>query len=224
MRVFDSNTLNALSSDTIIVREMVYIGGKDNSGSPKSFGFWNGEDDVSISVVSLADGTTVSRTYIGGGSLNNIGVAPGKVGLDVRTIQIEMSRVHSGVIDMVRGNDIRNAVVETHKVLFDTTAGQVIGPAYGEFFGEVNGAPINTPARAGTGSVMIKCVSVTRELTFTNTALKSDETQKLRSGDRFYKYTGVAPEWPIFWGEAQESVASTPPKKTGLFGWGWGPF
>jgi hypothetical protein len=50
---------------------------------------------------------------------------------------------------------------------------------------------------------------VTRELTRTNPAKRSDETQRLRSGDRFRRYSGTAYQWPIWWGEAKAKPAGS---------------
>jgi hypothetical protein len=71
------------------------------------------------------------------------------------------------------------------------------------FDGQVNGAPIDTPAVGGEGGVKLSVVSHTRVLTRTNAAKKSDETQKLRSGDRFRRYSAVAGQWDYWWGEAK---------------------
>jgi len=203
MRSFDSNTLAALSADSLIVRSLVFVRGKTLAGATKTFGFWNGEDDVSITVTSAIDGASESRTYIGGGSLLAIDPIPLRIGLEVRTINATMSQIYATVQDMVRGNNIRHAVVEIHRALFNVSTGQLVAPPYARFLGKVNTSPVNTPRAGDEGSVVFGCVSNTRELTRANTALKSDETQKLRSGDRARRYVGVAAQWPVWWGEAQ---------------------
>ena len=61
----------------------------------------------------------------------------------------------------------------------------------------------------GQSQLRIEVVSVTRELTRTNPGKRSDETQRLRSGDRFRRYTSTAQHWPIWWGEAKAKPASS---------------
>lgn len=69
--------------------------------------------------------------------------------------------------------------------------------------GQVNGAPEMTAAIGGQSVRTIKVVSHTRELTRTNSAKRSDETYRLRGGDRFGQYSGTAGQWELWWGEAR---------------------
>ena len=203
MRSIDSNTLAALSSESLVLRNFVYVRGKTTGGAPVAFGFWNGEDDTSGAVFEAVDGATESRTYIGGGSLLDIGAIPSVIGLEVRTVSVKLSQIHPDVQVMVRANDIRHAVVEVHRGLFNVSTGQLVAAPYPRFLGKINAAPIETPSARGEGSITLKCVSNTRDLTRVNTAKKSDETQKLRTGDRFRRFAGVAKAWERWWGEAK---------------------
>jgi hypothetical protein len=73
--------------------------------------------------------------------------------------------------------------------------------------GFVNAAPEEIAGADGQSQLKIEVVSVTRELTRTNPAKRSDETQRLRSGDRLHRYSGTAHQWPIWWGEAKAKPA-----------------
>lgn len=205
MQPYDSPTLAALAAGGIIKRELIYVRGKDNSGSPVNFGFWNGEDDVTISVVSAVDGATEDRSYVGGGSVLSVDPIPLALGLDVRTVQVMLSQIHAGVQSMVRGNDIRHAVAEVHRAHFAVATGQIVSTPFPRHFGKVDGAPIVTPAAGQEGSVTLKIVSNTVELTRNNPALKSDASQSLRSGDRFRRYADASGEVDVWWGEAKSA-------------------
>jgi hypothetical protein len=75
--------------------------------------------------------------------------------------------------------------------------------------GFVNAAPEEIAGTDGQSQLKVEVVSVTRELTRTNPAKRSDEAQRLRSGDRFRRYSGTAHQWPIWWGEAKAKPASS---------------
>lgn len=203
MRTYDSNTIAALSKASTIQRVFLYVRGKDSGGSPVNFGFWNGVGDVSVSVVSAIDGATESRTYIGGGSLIKVPALPLRIGLEARTIEVTLSQIHTSVRDMVYGNNIRHAVTEIHRGYFDTETGQIVSTPYARWLGKINGAPEEIPAAGGEGSIKLRIASNTRDLTLTNPAKKSDESQRLRSDDRFRRFTGVAGRVGVWWGESQ---------------------
>jgi hypothetical protein len=123
MSLYDSATRSALAAGTLILRDMVTVYGKDSDGDPVTFGFWKGEDDVTTNVVTAVDGSTVSRSFIGGGTLIEVDPIPLVIGLEARTINVKLSQIESHVQDMVRGNDIRHAVVEVFRALFDIATG-----------------------------------------------------------------------------------------------------
>lgn len=164
-------------------------------------GLWNGEDTVEVTVVQAESGLPVTRTYHAAGSLLGIDPIPAVSDLSVRTIQIELSQINAAVQQAIRGYDARLAKLEVHRGLYSLDTRLLVAPPVPLFDGQVNGAPINTPAAGEEGGISLAVVSHTRVLTRTNPAKRSDETQKLRSGDRFRRYSGVANQWDFFWGE-----------------------
>lgn len=62
----------------------------------------------------------------------------------------------------------------------------------------------------GEGGVELAVVSHTRMLTRTNPAKRSDESQKLRQGDRLRRYSGVAGEIEFFWMEKTGKIGAKP--------------
>ena len=206
MSAYDSDTITALQKGGLILRDMLWIRGSDNLGNPQTWGFWAGEDNVTVTVVKATDpASTESRAYVGGGSLLPDGVDPivYQLGLVAQTINVKLSQIHASVQDMVRGADIRLAEAELHRALFDVATGLIVSTPFPRFYGIIEGAPINTPAVGGDGSITLAITSVSIDLTRTNPALKSDEATKLRSGDRFRQYSGVTGQYTVDWGEAR---------------------
>ena len=222
MKAYDANTLTAMVKPSRILRDFVYIRGKDSGGSPKAFGFWTGDGTSTTSVISAIDGATESRLFVGSGTIVNIPPLPFIIGLEERTVEVTLSQIHSSTNNMVRGDDIRHAVVEIHRGFFDIETGNLVSLPRPRFLGKINEIEINTPSAGNEGQLVLRCVSNTTELTRLNTARKSDETQQLRSGDRFRRYADVAGQWEIWWGELQSAGTANQQVETkrGLLGWG----
>ncbi|TPM92733.1 hypothetical protein [Mesorhizobium sp. B2-1-3A] len=203
MRSIDGTTYAALLAAPdagICERDFVTFYARSLDGlSTSRFCFWNDLDTVTASVLRGDTGAAENRDFVGDGSLFAVDRVPLVSDLTIQTVKVTLSQLHATVQDMVRGNDIRGARVEIHRGLFDPATHALAGSIYCHFVGKVNKAPISTPKAGDEGSVTIDVVSIVRELTRTNPAKKSDETQKRRSGDRFRKYSGVA-NVPIFWG------------------------
>lgn len=202
MRTIDTPTLTALQSGSLVLRDFVWIVGKNRStGVDESIGISNDSHDMSVQVIDGISGSVVTRTYIGGGALPlSISPIPLVSDLTIRSVRITLSQISSAIDTAIRQYDPRFAHVEIHRGLFDPATRALIAPPYPHFVGQMNGAPITTPAVGGEGSVEVTVVSHSRELTRTNAAKKSDETQRRRGGDRFRRYSDVAKEWNIPWG------------------------
>lgn len=171
------------------------------TGAEQLHGVWDDAEAVTVNVVSGETGGVVSRNFAGDGAIVSIDPIPMRVGLEVRTIQLVLSPLNPEVAEALRGDDPRFARVEIYRGLLDPESRLLVAAPRIRFMGRVNGAPIETAAIGGVSSATLSIVSHTRELTRTSPARKSDEQQRLRSGDRFRRYTGTAGEWPIWWGE-----------------------
>jgi hypothetical protein len=184
-------------------RDIVYFLVRSIDGtSTKTYVFWNEIDPVTVTVVDGATGSNVDRDCIGDGALLSIDDIPLTSDLTVQTIKISLSQIHATVQEMVRDYDVRIAKVQVHRALFDPQTNALVSHPLPHFVGTVNKASISTPAAGQEGSIDLEVVGHIRELTRTNAAKKSDETQKRRSGDRSRRYNGTTP--PIFWGVAKE--------------------
>lgn len=206
----------------VIVRNFVGATVKDGSGNLVFFGFTDFGEDVTLNVVDIETGSTVSRTFYGDNApMQKLDPIPLKVGLEVDTTHVVLNQIHPIVQQMARGHDCRNAKVQIWRGYLDPATMLLVAAPRSRRIGQINGLPIVTPAAGGQGNVTLKVVSHTRELTRTNPAKKSDETYRLRDGDRFGQYAGTAGQWEIWWGElkgSQESPATKPRQKfLGIF-------
>jgi hypothetical protein len=199
----DSNTIAALESGSLVLRDFLVIQGKDGSGDPATFAFWTGEDDVSANVVSAQDGGTDSRDFVGGGSMPPDGVPTivDTIGIEVRTLDLELSQLHPSVLDMVNGNNIRHAVAELFRGLFNPATMALVSTPFARWLGRVDTAPRTNAAVGASGSQKLSLASDAVDLTRTSPELKSDESQKLRSSDRFFQYADTAGEYERRWGQ-----------------------
>ncbi|MDJ1632242.1 hypothetical protein [Rhizobium rhizogenes] len=191
----------------IIRRNFVWVEAKNRStGGTETMGLWDGDEVVTVTVISGQTGLPVSRIYVGAGSLLTVNSIPLTTDLTVRTVNVSLSQISASVQQLVRGYDTRRAPIEIHRGLFNISTNDLVAPPIPRFVGWINGNPINTPAIGQEGSIEVACVSHTRSLTFTNPAKRSDEYQQTRSGDRFRRYTDVAGNWQIYWGENRAST------------------
>lgn len=216
MKSADSNTIAALQAapeSGYAVRDLVYFNVRTLDGEDtEQFGFWNDIDIVTIQVLRGDSGSPENRNYVGDGSL--LGMSPITLSSDltIQTATITLSQIHATVQNMVRGYDCRQAGVEIHRVLFDPRTHAVISAAQCHFVGKVNQVTIGTPKAGDEGGIELNCVSHIREMTRVNSAKKSDETQRRRSGDRFRRNAGVA-NVKLFWGQdkGRAAVAASKP-------------
>jgi hypothetical protein len=208
MKNLDTTTQNYLRSRKAFIRHnLFWITAKNRTtGGEESMGFWDGYDNLNIPVVSSITGTIVNRDYIAFGSLLAIDPISLVSDLTIRNVKVALSHLSPEVQDAFRLYDARLAPVEIHRVLLDQDTMLPVGPAHPRFIGFVNEAPIERPAVGGEGGLSVICVSHTRQLTRTNPGKRSDETQKLRGGDRFRRYSTVSGDVSFWWGEKKGST------------------
>lgn len=197
----DATTIAAYQSGAFGVRDFVVVRGKDGDGAAKVFAWWTGEDDVEGNVTAL-DGSVASLVFVGGCGL----VVPeivSAIGIDTRTVSVELSHIHAGVQDMVRGGYIRLAPVEIHRAVFDAATGAPTSDPYPRFHGVVDSIELPTAAEGQEAALTLACTTTPIHLTRTNPAMVSDEQQRLRSDDRFFQYSDTAGQIEIWWGQAK---------------------
>lgn len=205
--MYDSATIAALQSGALVLRDFLTVFGWDEDGDPITLGFWTGEDDVTVNVVSATTGSVVSRNFIGGGTLLEVPAIVDAIGIEARSIDLGLSQIHLAVQDMVRAYNIRVAVVEVHRGVFSPATWSLVSTPFPRFLGRMDSASVATPAVGGEGGITLTAVPDVIDLTRTNPALKSDETQRLRSDDRFRRHSDAAAAVEVWWGQAKGPAA-----------------
>jgi hypothetical protein len=204
--MYDTETLEALESGALVVRDVLTVHGKTLGGSAATFVYWTGEDNIAVNVEDPAGGAPVSRNAVGGGTLLDVPAIVDAIGLEARSITIGLDHISTATgspMDMVYGNNIRVARTELHRALFDPETWNLVSTAHLLFAGRVDGASVEDAAAGGEGGLSLDAISSAIDLTKTNPAMESDEQQKLRDGDRFRQYGDSAAQVETWWGQAK---------------------
>lgn len=205
---YDVETIDALASGAIVVRDLLTVQGKTLGGSSATFAYWTGEDNVAINVVPAGAETPVSRNYVGGATLLEVPAIVDAIGMEARGVTFGLdhtSVVAGSPMDMVYGNNVRVARVELHRALFDPATWNLVSTPHLLFAGRVDGASVDDAAAGGEGGLSLDAMSNAIDLTKTNPAMESDEQQRLRSDDRFRRYGDTAGQVETWWGSAKGS-------------------
>jgi len=220
VKVLATNTTAALQNAPtlgLVVRDFVTIWPKTrDTGDVDQFGLWTDIAPLTVNVIKPSDGSTVARDFVGAGSLLDIQSIPSTMALEVRTIRVKLSKLSPSILEVFRTYDARLAPIQIHRGIFDPSTRQLVDPATCRFDGFVNNAPIRTPKTGSSGDVTVECTSFSRILTRTSGQKFSDAMISQRSGDGFGKYTDVAGNFRIWWGQDQ-TVISTPQRAKDRF-------
>lgn len=180
-------TWNALAQAHLSARKpamrhwLIHVRSRDlTTGDPYPIGLWTGDDHETLTVEGEA------RLYYGAqGEVTIPNIAYGS-GTDIVSDEITMPVSPEAEI-LVRGTNLRFAPIEMHCALYDAEDGDLLDVR--RFFkGTIDGAPILTPALNGVASFSLKMVSSARAGTMTTKAKKSDQSQRIRQGDRLRRY------------------------------------
>lgn len=206
MRNLDAATLTALQSGHIAPRDFLWISPRDrDTGLRVPLGFWSDLGTVEATVLDPVTDAEITRSYTGAGDLIAVGAVPLAAGFAVQTVTLRLSQITPGAAQAVRGYDLRRAPAELHRGYLDPVSGRLVGPAVALFSGEVDAAPISTPAEGEEGEISITLVSHSQELTRTNPAKRSDADQRRRlASDGFFRHAAVVGSWQINWGQKGE--------------------
>lgn len=214
---YDEAEIAALSARSAVKRNFVWFTGRNRATNElEEVGFWNDVGLKTVEVVAGLSGELEERTYLGSGSLINVGDIPRTADISVRRVRIVLSPLSAEIEAAIRGYDPKGQPVEIHRGLLDLDTRELVAPPKALFIGFVTGAPISTPAEGGVAAAGLECISATFELLHGRHSVRSDAWLQSRApGDRFYRYTGVAADWEIPWGNA--GPEPPPVEKQGFF-------
>lgn len=201
--MLDVETSAALESGQLVMRYFWVAHGRTLAGVGKTLAYWTGEDNVAVNVVPVQGSAPVSWNFVGGGTLLAVPDIVDTIGLEARSSTYGFNHLDTTVgspMDMIFGNDFRVARVELYRGVFDPQTWQLVSNPYLMHAGRVDGPEVNDAAIDGEGALQIPVVDSAIDLTMTNTAMSSDEQQKLRSNDRFRRWSDTAADVPYWWG------------------------
>ncbi|AQZ51906.1 hypothetical protein [Martelella mediterranea] len=187
-------------------RKLVYVHARDRvTGLVSGMGVWAGDEDLSITVASGLTGAAETRAYYGGGTLIDVGNIVCATDMTIRPLTIKLSQIADVAQALLRTLDIRLARVEVHTLYLDPATGAMIGSLL-DFVGEVDKAPLSTPAAGDEGAIALTCVpDLMSMLTRINPRKSSYEDQKAHAnGDEWSLYASTAGDWTIWWGQKGE--------------------
>lgn len=202
----DSAEIAALQQPVIDARNFVWITARERESpfGAYNFGFWSDGGPFTGNVKDGLTGSTVSRTFAGGG-LVSVGSIPRTSDLAVRRVEVVLSAIDADAEAAFRTYSIRQAPIQIYRGLFTPGTFNLVAPAKPAFLGFVDEAPVITPAEGGAARVTLRCVSHTVELTRKNPAVRSHESQILRSAtDNFYQDTATAGDREVPWGQQRK--------------------
>jgi len=197
MRSYDTATGNYFSGQSdIVAKVLLWITAKDRgTGAAQTVGIWTGDDHANITIGGS------SRLYYGAGAMLNLPSITYTLGFGIQTQMADLSSLAPEVINAIRVYDPRFAPVEVHRALYNASDRSLVSEPHRVFKGWIDSVSITTPEIGGDGKVSLTMVSAARALTRSVAQMKSDETQKRRSGDRFRKWNAISGAVEVSWGE-----------------------
>ncbi|KQY20793.1 hypothetical protein [Rhizobium sp. Root483D2] len=218
MRYLSANNYAALQQRQLVARDFIWFKARTfATGAPFEYGFWSDVGNVSAAVENpdnAVEGGSVIRNFEGAGSLISISDIPLVSNAEAQSVTIALSQIDDAVTNLIRGYDLKQAVVEIYRGLFSPVSREVVAPALCRFNGFVDDPDITTPSENEEGSIILSCVSHTQEMTRTNSDTRSVDSQKLRSAtDDFHRDAATVGEWELFWGLKSGKISTSAPER-----------
>ncbi|RRH71990.1 hypothetical protein [Falsigemmobacter faecalis] len=201
MRFYDpafAASLAAAREGGIAPAMFVHFAARDReTGAVVSLNVWSGDEDLTLAL-QAADGSTVSRTYVGGCGLRVEDIVY-SADLNDRPVSVTVSQIAPFAQLLARGHDLRLAHCEIHATTW--TRGALTSAPQIEWIGIVDAGPISTPSAGSEGGVTITIRSeLMTQLLAINPAKSSDEHQRRRSLlDTFSRYSASIRSRSVQW-------------------------
>lgn len=183
---------DALGKPGTMLRSFVWVDAlHPETGLPDPAGFWNDAEAVEIE----------GRLYHPS-SVVQVSAVASVADLTVAGLTITLSKLVPRAASLVRASNLAQRPVEYDLGIFDVTTRALIGPLVPQFRGWVDDVEIETPVDGGAATVVLICESVSRALTISGTATRSDASQSIRDpNDKIYTYAN-AQRLPVLFGKA----------------------
>ena len=144
------------------------------------FGIWSGDYATTIG----------GRDYVPASGAFDLGAIIYATGLQVRDQGLSLTRSAPETRALLDQYDATHARAEITLALFDPSTGGLVG-THRVWTGQIDGAPATVPVPGGASQVSLSIASSVVKLTRTLGIKKTDESQKLRGGDRGRRYSAL---------------------------------
>lgn len=194
--------LQNAGTDGLKEHKLIWFSVKERgTGNPVGRGIWDGSEDLNYTVVSGVTGLPEARAYYGA-ALLSVGDIVCTTDMTVQSVTINLSQIADVAQQLIRQYNARLARVEIHTLYMHPETGMPVGELL-DWVGEIDKAPVKTPAIGGEGSIAIKTVSdIMSMLTRVNGRKSSFEDQRKHAdGDEWSKYASTAGTWDVNWGQ-----------------------
>lgn len=165
-----------------------------DTGVIETAGFWTGDRHRSFTIGGVA------RIFYGAGSVIEAPEITYEAGLGVSTFDIDFSPLTPEFAQVARVYDVKQQAIAIYEAYFDTGTDLLIEEPTRVYKGRSNQLTILTPEEQSASIATLSVVSSARALTRTIPAKHSDETMRLRSGDRIGRYASIAGAVETLWG------------------------
>lgn len=149
------------------------------------------------------------RTCFPAAILNVFPIVTG-TGVKARMQRIALTPLPAEIRSLFSNYDAGRAPVTLHRALFNVESGDLIAEPRRVFKGRLHHAPETSGQIGEEGQIEAALASSAIDLTQGLTLTRSDEVQRQRSDDRFYRHKAVTGAVRVVWGEKTHTPAASP--------------
>ncbi|PWE29961.1 hypothetical protein DDZ14_16090 [Maritimibacter sp. 55A14] len=197
MRDLDPATVAHLATRPAIAAYTLFWLSATNrtTGAVENMGLWSGDDHQSFDIGGQM------RLYHGAGTMLDQLTVRYQSGTQVQRQKLKLAAIAPEVEQALKIYEPRLAPVEIHRAILDADTRQLIGAPHRVFAGTLEQLKTTRPKPGEQGGVAATLASAMRRLTLRLSTTKSDEAQRRRGDDRFYRYADVSGNYVTIWGE-----------------------
>jgi hypothetical protein len=202
MRGLTAAETSALNARVLAFRNLVWLTVKDRTTNyPISYGFWNGEAALNLTVLDGLTQLPVQRPFVAAGALLTIDDIELTSDMNVREVRVRLSPIDLAIRQAAFSYDMRFGAIQIYRALLNTTNNLFVAPARPRFVGFIDKVSGIDPAEGQEGYIELTCASQMREMTRSNPEVGSNDSQHRRDpNDDFLNFVNTVSKWKLNWG------------------------
>ncbi len=173
------------------------------TGLVENLDLWTGPEQRSFTIEGQA------RTCFPAAILNLFPVTT-SAGVKARMLRLSLSPLPDEIRSLFSNYDASRAPVTLHRALFDPESGVLIGEPKRVAKGRLHHAPETSGQIGEEGEIEAIIATSAVDLLQGLTLTRSDEIQRQRSDDRFFRHKAVTGAVRVVWGEKTHTTAAAP--------------